>query len=123
MNDIRILGKYLLKKIQKSGADCRSTCTALIGKAANRVGAWVIFVSTEYVFDGRNPPYSPSDQRNPVNVYAKTKSEGEDELLKVLTSLIALLHVIFYLWQDLVQRRGRALQGVYSAHCLFSFQP
>lgn len=37
-----------------------------------------IYLSTNYVFDGMNPPYSEGDKRNPVNYYGQSKVKGED---------------------------------------------
>ncbi|XP_067012414.2 methionine adenosyltransferase 2 subunit beta [Anabrus simplex] len=37
-----------------------------------------LYISTDYVFDGRSPPYSTEDQPNPVNLYGKTKLQGEE---------------------------------------------
>ncbi|HEX7041622.1 MAG TPA: NAD(P)-dependent oxidoreductase [Patescibacteria group bacterium] len=57
-------------------------------KAAEATGKKVIYVSTDFVFDGENTPkegYSEEDNPNPVNWYAKTKYEGE---LKIKTSNI-----------------------------------
>ena len=59
------------------------TPSAVIGTAAKKVGSWVLYISTEYVFDGTCPPYAPDDKKNPLNLYGQTKSDGEDELLKV----------------------------------------
>jgi dTDP-4-dehydrorhamnose reductase len=43
----------------------------------------MIHISTDYVFDGRSfRPYSETDPCNPVSVYAKSKYEGEKEILK-----------------------------------------
>ena len=48
-----------------------------------KVGAWVLFISTDYVFDGKNPPYAVGDQPNPLNKYGKSKLEGENVILGV----------------------------------------
>jgi dTDP-4-dehydrorhamnose reductase len=39
--------------------------------------ARLVYLSTEYVFDGRNGPYAEDDPPNPLSVYARTKYEGE----------------------------------------------
>lgn len=44
--------------------------------AANN--AWLLQISTDFVFCGRNHrPYLPDDQTDPVNIYGRTKLEGE----------------------------------------------
>lgn len=48
-----------------------------IADAANKVGAKVVYISTDYVFDGTNGPYGESDDPNPINVYGRTKLAGE----------------------------------------------
>eukprot|EP00747_Dinoflagellata_sp_TGD_P030726 gnl/TRDRNA2_/TRDRNA2_134824_c0_seq1.p1 gnl/TRDRNA2_/TRDRNA2_134824_c0~~gnl/TRDRNA2_/TRDRNA2_134824_c0_seq1.p1 ORF type:complete len:329 (-),score=41.18 gnl/TRDRNA2_/TRDRNA2_134824_c0_seq1:125-1111(-) len=40
-------------------------------------GAWLIFVSTNYVFDGKSTPYNEDAEPNPLNVYGKSKLAGE----------------------------------------------
>ncbi|MBI3872750.1 MAG: SDR family oxidoreductase [candidate division Zixibacteria bacterium] len=37
----------------------------------------MVYLSTDYVFDGRDGPYSEDDPPNPINVYGRTKYEGE----------------------------------------------
>lgn len=53
-----------------------------IGTAAREIGAWVLSISTDYVFDGTQPPYHPDDAPNPINAYGRSKLEGERELLQ-----------------------------------------
>lgn len=55
--------------------------TRNIVDASNEIGAKVIYVSTDYVFDGKkenNELYEVSDQTNPLSIYGKTKLLGEE---------------------------------------------
>lgn len=50
--------------------------------SAATCGALFLYISTDYVFDGRNPPYGEDDSPNPLNVYGRSKLEGERETLR-----------------------------------------
>ena len=53
--------------------------------AAKCVGAKVLFLSSDYVFDGKKmAPYETTDARNPQSVYGRTKAEAEVRLLEIL---------------------------------------
>ena len=56
-----------------------------VATAAKTAGAGLIFLSSDYVFDGKNTtPYETDDARNPQSVYGRTKSEAEIKLLELL---------------------------------------
>jgi dTDP-4-dehydrorhamnose reductase len=72
-----------------------------LASAAAAIGARMIHVSTDYVFDGESPmPYAEDAGTNPVNVYGRSKLEGERLVLKetggsaliVRTSWVYSLH-------------------------------
>jgi len=49
-----------------------------LARAAERAGARIIHISTDYVFDGKaSVPYRPDSPTNPLSVYGKTKLAGE----------------------------------------------
>jgi dTDP-4-dehydrorhamnose reductase len=48
-----------------------------VADAANKVGAKVLYPSTDYVFDGTSGPYGESDDPAPINAYGRTKLAGE----------------------------------------------
>ncbi len=50
-----------------------------VAAAAAEVGASVVYVSTDYVFDGtKSEPYVESDQPAPLSAYGRTKLAGEE---------------------------------------------
>jgi dTDP-4-dehydrorhamnose reductase len=61
-----------------------------VSEAAAAVGARVLYLSTDYVFDGKKlEPYVESDPVGPLGVYGKSKLEGE-----VLTATANERHTI-----------------------------
>src|SRR5580704_3122719 len=56
-----------------------------VAAAAKEVGARLVFLSSDYVFDGKKTtPYETGDARNPQSVYGRTKAEAEIELLELM---------------------------------------
>lgn len=56
--------------------------TERVAKAAAEAGARLLYLSTDYVFDGRQGvPYRETDEPHPVNVYGRSKLEGEQRAL------------------------------------------
>jgi dTDP-4-dehydrorhamnose reductase len=51
--------------------------TAAIVAACRETGKRLLYISTDYVFDGSAGPYSEDDMPNPVGWYGITKYEGE----------------------------------------------
>lgn len=50
-----------------------------IANAANKVGAKLFYISTDYVFDGEgNTPFEVDSPKDGLSIYGKTKSQGED---------------------------------------------
>jgi dTDP-4-dehydrorhamnose reductase len=56
-----------------------------VAGAAKQAGAKLLFLSSDYVFDGtKTVPYETDDRRNPQSVYGRTKAEAEVRLQELL---------------------------------------
>lgn len=74
-----------------------------VAAAARRVGAQMIHISTDAVFDGLSGNYSESDPPNPLSVYAQSKLAGEQAVAAVNPDAI-IARVNFYGWSALGRR-------------------
>ncbi len=67
--------------------------TANIARVCRELGCKLMYISTDYVFNGQGTrPWEPDDERQPLNVYGQTKYEGElavEELTKYFIVRIA----------------------------------
>ena len=62
-----------------------------IGEVGSQIGAKIIHISTDYVFDGTNYiPYTEDMKTCPTSVYGKTKLEGENLLKSVCKQAIII---------------------------------
>jgi dTDP-4-dehydrorhamnose reductase len=56
-----------------------------VANAAIQAGARMLFVSTDYVFDGKKSwPYEVDDVSSPINIYGKSKADAEEEIVGIL---------------------------------------
>lgn len=56
-----------------------------IAEAAKEVGAKMVYISTDYVFDGKgNKPFEADDPKKGLSTYGLTKSQGEDFVTSTL---------------------------------------
>jgi len=59
-----------------------------VAQAARETGSRLIFLSTDYLFDGtKGSPYETSDIRNPISVYGESKAQAEERLLEILPDI------------------------------------
>ncbi|MBC8503485.1 MAG: dTDP-4-dehydrorhamnose reductase [Anaerolineales bacterium] len=68
-----------------------STAPGVLAEEAHEVGAGLVHYSTDYVFDGeKGSPYTEDDEPTPINVYGKSKLEGERAIIKASGSYLIL---------------------------------
>jgi dTDP-4-dehydrorhamnose reductase len=57
------------------------TAPGILAEEAKRLGALLVHYSTDYVFDGtKTEPYTEEDAPNPINIYGRSKLEGEQAI-------------------------------------------
>jgi dTDP-4-dehydrorhamnose reductase len=70
---------------REAAARANAVGPAILAAACQRTGAWLMHVSTDYVFNGEQSyPYASSARPNPLNVYGMTKLEGELAVTRTL---------------------------------------
>lgn len=70
--------------------------TAHLAVAAAACGATLVYVSTDYVFDGgKRAPYVEDDEATPLNVYGRTKLAGERHVHGVPSHVIVRTQGLF----------------------------
>ena len=63
--------------------------TRAVAEAATQCGSRVVYISSDYVFDGtKSEPYNEADTTNPLGVYGKTKFGGEKIVRELENHLI-----------------------------------
>src|SRR5215831_6757708 len=70
----------------------------LIAQEAARLGAKLIFYSTEYVFDGKNGPYDEEARPEPLSVYGKIKLAAEEAIRDLCADALIIRTTVLYGW-------------------------
>lgn len=70
--------------------------TRTLAQAARDNGAWLLYISTDYVFDGTQPKYTEQAATNPVNFYGESKLLGENIIAEVAAQFAVLRLPILY---------------------------
>ncbi len=71
-----------------------------VADAARGSRCKLVYYSTEYVFDGKNGPYSEKDTPNPIGVYGFHKYVAERYVLDILKDSLALRTTVIYGWEE-----------------------
>ncbi|OWA51732.1 Methionine adenosyltransferase 2 subunit beta [Hypsibius exemplaris] len=64
-----------------------------LAECARRHGVFLIYISTDYVFDGESPPYKEDAVPHPLNKYGESKLAGEQAVLEVNPDGAAVLRI------------------------------
>ena len=78
-----------------------ATTTALLANECQKIGSHLVYISTDYVFDGKTGNYAESELPNPVNAYGRSKLAGvEATLTASKTFCVARTSVVYGLGRD-----------------------
>lgn len=77
-------------------------------RVAKKLKAKLIYISTDYVFDGTKGLYSENDAPNPINYYGKTKLEGELEVRNNCEDYVICRLSSLYGWNTLTKKQNFA---------------
>lgn len=72
------------------------TASQALAMAAKANNAWLIYISTDYVFDGTQPKYAEDAATHPVNFYGESKLKGEEIVLNTRADFAVLRLPILY---------------------------
>lgn len=53
-----------------------------LARLCRAADALLIYISTDYIFDGKNPPYETDAKPNPLNFYGVSKLRGEEAIME-----------------------------------------
>ncbi len=80
--------------------DVNVTGTENVARASQEVGAQLIYISTDFVFDGKKGMYTEEDQPNPLNYYGFTKLEGERKAREICSDYLIVRTSVLYGWHQ-----------------------
>ena len=87
---------------QNACYDANVNATAYLIKAAEAVNAHFIFVSTDFIFSGKEGPLDENAEASPVNYYGETKLKGEQMVMACKTKWsIARTVLVFGIAHDM----------------------
>ncbi len=75
-----------------------ATATETIARLCERYAARLVFISTEYVFDGQRGPYTEADTPAPTTQYGRTKFAAERSVADLVSNWSILRTSIVYGW-------------------------
>jgi len=86
-------------KMQKDPEQARKLnvgASKALAEALKDIGSKMVYISTDYVFDGKTPPYKHDSLTNPLNDYGISKLDGEKVVLEQNPDNVVLRIPILY---------------------------
>ena len=70
----------LCESQQDNALKINSQATEILAKECSKINSFMVYVSTDYVFDGNSGLYEENDATNPLGFYGKSKLLGEKSI-------------------------------------------
>jgi len=86
----------VLEKDKEYAKKINVDMTGNIGRLCKARGIWLVYLSTNYVFDGKDAPYAEDAVPNPVNTYGESKLAGERALAEMFPAAATLRVPLLY---------------------------
>ena len=85
----------MCEAMPKQAEDLHVNSTKIIAEYLDSFNGYLIYISTDLLFDDKKQtPYTEEDITNPLNVYAKTKLDGELVVLGMKNGLVLRTNII-----------------------------
>lgn len=98
---------YVERRYEES-LDLNLNGTRHIAEACRERGIFMVYVSTNAVFDGAKAPYRETDAVNPLNKYGQIKARCEDLVRETLKDYCIARPILMYGWNHIVGRPNPA---------------
>jgi len=95
--------------VEKNKDEARRTNlggTTNIIEACKEISAKLIYISSNAVFDGENPPYSEEDPVSPLNYYGELKTREEKKVKESGLKYAIVRPILMYGWNLQVERKN-----------------
>lgn len=79
-------------------ARVNTEATRFVAEACRRVGAFLVYLSTDYVFDGLRGNYKEQDEPHPINAYGYSKLFGEQQVRRCGNDFCIARTSVVYGW-------------------------
>jgi len=85
--------------------------TRHVAQVAARVGARLVHLSTDVIFDGEDAPYVEADAPNPITAYGRSKARAEAEVRASGADAVMVRTSLIYGWRPRLDRQTRWVLG------------
>jgi dTDP-4-dehydrorhamnose reductase len=85
----------LCERQPESAMQMNANAPRMLAESCDRADAFLVHVSTDYVFDGNKGNYAENDEPDPINHYGRSKLQGEREVTSYEYSCVARTSVVY----------------------------